>query len=120
MDYDLIRAYQFSINLSSICLGIPYEQAKMPVNAHEIYEYHTIEEDHQYPEDLISEDTIREDLNLSAINDDSDGYSDDDYDEDDISDTDEDEDEEEDEEVTKYVDTVISAWDAYNRSHASH
>ena len=92
----------------------------MPVNAHEIYEYHTIEEDHQYPEDLISEDTIREDLNLSAINDDSDGYSDDDYDEDDISDTDQDEDEEEDEEVTKYVDTVISAWDAYNRSHASH
>ena len=63
----------------------------MPANDHDSNECYTIEVDHQYPEDMISEETMREDLNLIAI-DDADDYSDNDYDEDGISDTNETED----------------------------
>ena len=87
----------------------------MPVNDHEIHECLTVEVDNQYPEDMITENTRLEDLDISIIDDDADGYFDDDEE---ISDTEvdentEDEDEEEDEDAffaicEQQVDTIIS------------
>ena len=87
----------------------------MPVNGHETHECLTVEVDHQYPEDLITENTRLEDLDISIIDDDADGF----IDHEEISytevaeDTEDEDDEEEDEDAffamcEQQVDTIIS------------